>query len=424
MRSLTFALCSVIVVTRAWERVEAAEFWAEDGRIFLSQALELGYASLLRPMAGSYHTLQRATMLAIVDVVPIAWWPAAVSIVCLVVTAIVASKVVRPDYAWLIPSPGTRVLTACTFCLLPGLHEMLTNLCNVNWILFAWLSLVGLKDPSRPVTRWDLVASLLVVLSIGTSVLLLPLFGWRVVRSIRDRRPVSDTWMAVAELAIILVLGTLLLLWTGSSMLVRAPLGDVAAAYWDHLARLLLVAPWVGDRWTMLIFAKSLQVAYLISTAILLVLILRWAWPRRHENRVQAVLLFVAGVTVWTVLVSYTRFYAVKFLAEPNLGLFLSRYSFPVSFSALVLWMSVIHPDRLFRKWRPSLALVLLVLNVSLAWHRAFVPRYGPEPRWAQAMPVITRAMAQSCQSHVTAPIYPGEWTIDYVAHASAPPCH
>ena len=67
------------------------------------------------------------------------------------------------------------------FCLLPGLTEMTGNLCNLTWILFCWLALVGLKDPSVPLTWIEVGLSVLVTLSIGTAILLVPLFLWRLV---------------------------------------------------------------------------------------------------------------------------------------------------------------------------------------------------------------------------------------------------
>ena len=165
--------------------------------------------------------IERLIMLCALGAVPLSWLPAAVTLSCIVVLAGVMSRIVSPAYEWLIPSSYLRAILASMFCLLPGLTEMMGNSCNLTWILFCWLALVGLKDPKVPLTWIEVGLSVLVTLSVGVAILLVPLFIWRLVIS-KARIPTSHWVRGIVQLAILIVLGVgLPLLRTGR----RAPIG-------------------------------------------------------------------------------------------------------------------------------------------------------------------------------------------------------
>lgn len=421
----TFVLCVVIVVARAWYRISVAEFWAEDGRVFLSHGLQSGWSSLLRPMVGSYQTIQRLVMIAVIQTMPIAWRPTAVAVTCCTIFAGIASVVAGRDWAWLIPSTPLRVATACAFCLLPGSHEMLGNLCNINWFLFAWLALVGLKDPDRSFTIGELLCSWLVIMSVGTSVLLLPLFAWRLARAVIDGRSRRYVWTAAVQVASITVFGLLLLVWIApASEATRPPLLPLLHAHEDQVARVAMVAAWAGDAITSEISGRFRGAVPAVGAFMLVALHLFWVWPGRRRPQVQAVWLLVAGTSLWTVLVSFNRPYALaQLLDDRSYGLFMGRYSFPLSFAALVLWMCVTTLTARETRRRIAPGAVFVALSITLALHRFFVPSYGLDGRWQEAQPVIAKAIEQRCRSRVVVPIYPDGWRIQFRAHPEMPPC-
>src|SRR4051812_14917064 len=56
---LALLLCSLLVLWRALPRLTSAHLWAEDGAVFLPQALELGARAVFLPHAGYFQLLPR-----------------------------------------------------------------------------------------------------------------------------------------------------------------------------------------------------------------------------------------------------------------------------------------------------------------------------------------------------------------------------
>ena len=298
-----------------------ADFWGEDGAILFSQAATLGSSSLLLPYAGSYLTIQRLIVLAAMHVVPLSWLPAAVTFSCIVVLAGVMSRIVSPVYDWLIPSPYLRVAMAAMFCLLPGLTEMTGNLCNLTWILFCWLALVTLKDPGVPLTWIDVGLSVLVMLSIGTAILLVPLFLWRLVVS-KDRISTSHWVRGIVQLACLVVLGVGLLLFPGPATGLTATFSvgsgaDVVRPRRTPRGVHTMAGRSPDERAVELVWRQPCT-----GKVIFLVFVIWWAWLYRRETRAQAILLLVLGMSFWTVLAAMVRPYAMETFQSRDLAFY------------------------------------------------------------------------------------------------------
>jgi hypothetical protein len=424
-RLKTFLLCLVIVSWRGWDRLFRADLWGEDGAVFLAEGFRVGASSLLRSYAGSFHTLQRLIALGAIEVFPLLWIPSVICVTYFVIFAWIMSAIVEDRYTWLIPSRAARVMTAVMFCMLPGLTEMMGNLSNLNWILFGWLSMVGLKDPSQPITRWDLCAALLVTVSIGTTILLLPLFLWRFALSIRRGQPLRQWIVGAALLAVLMLVGVVPLLFLESShQPPRHPYGAIVWIYYEHVIQNGLFTPWLGDRLTIAIdqpsmhlVARAVAIALLPSAAFL-------AWRFRRDERSQALLLFIGGVSAWTVAAVVSRLNAFEYFQQTLVaGSFDMRYAYPMAFAATLFWMAVLHPSALIRSRRPSLALVFIVLNLSLAFHRFSIASYGAERRWETSAPTLERSMKEGCPVQVVVPQYPDPWTFVYYSPRPAVSC-
>ena len=423
LRIATFVLLLLIVGERAFGRLVYADFWGEDGAVFLSQALTLGWASLLKPYAGTYLTIERLIMLGALHAVPLSWLPAAVTLSCIVVLAGVMSRIVSPAYEWLIPSSYLRVLVASMFCLLPGLTERTGNLCGLAWILFCWLALVGLKDPSVPLTWIEVGLSVLVTLSIGTAILLVPLFIWRLVVS-KDRISTSHWVRGIVQLAVLVVLGVGLLLLPdrppGSPL--PSALG-LARMWYDHVARLVAFTPWLGDRLTNALWSWFDTSLYRIGKVIFLVFVFWWTWWHRRETRAQAVLVLVLGMSLWTVLAAMARPYALDAFQSRDDLFYENRYSFPMSFAGVLYWMVVLAPWATARGIRKAIVVAFLVLNVTMSLHRFNISAYGPERRWQATVNALERSMATGCPRTVDVRQYPDPWRFTYVSPRPAVDC-
>ena len=424
LRIATFVLLLLIVGERAFGRLVYADFWGEDGAVFLSQAATLGWASLLEPYAGTYLTIERLIMLGALRAVPLPWLPAAVTLSCIVVLAGVMSRIVSPAYEWLIPSSYLRVLVASMFCLLPGLTESTGNLCGLAWILFCWLALVGLKDPSVPLTWIEVGLSVLVTLSIGAAILLVPLFMWRLVVS-KDRISTSHWVRGIVQLAVLVVLGV------GLPLLADRPPGSplpsalgLARMWYDHVARLVAFTPWLGDRLTNALWSSFGTSLYRAGKVIFLVFVFWWTWLHRRETRAQAVLVLGTGNEF---LDSACRHGAAlrigRFSIARRLGSTNNRYSFPMSFAGVLYWMVVLAPWATARGIRKAIVVAFLVLNVTMSLHRFNISVYGPERRWQATVNALEHSMATGCPRTVDVRQYPDPWRFTYVSPRPAVDC-
>lgn len=414
----TCGLVLLILVQRGWERLGTPDLWGEDGQIFLGQALSQGVHSLLTPMAGSYFTIERLVMIGALRLVPLAWVPAVVCAACVVMFAAVASTITSRRYEWLIPSPAVRVLAACLLALLPGLHEMLGNLCNLNWILFCWLAFVGLKDPALPITKTEIAISLLVAVSIGTTILLLPLFGWRIVFLLQQGRPTRDWAPGVVHFVVLAAFGVGLLLVAAGP---RPPASSVPSAlqavrvWYDHAARLAGFTPWIGDRLTYALWRWSPAGIYRAAKIALLASAAIWGWSGRREPRTQALLVFVVGVSLWTILAIATRPYAMEQLqGERGPELYAGRYSFITSFAGLIFWLAVVGPAAVARGRLQPIAVAFIALNLVLPLHRFAIGPYGVERRWLATVDRLERSIGTGCPRAVTVRQYPDPWQFTY----------
>jgi hypothetical protein len=423
LRIVTFVLLLLIVGDRAFGRLAHADLWAEDGAVFLNQAATLGGASLLRPYAGSYLTIERLVMLSALRAVPLSWLPAAVTLSCIVVLASVMSRIVSPAYEWLISSSYLRVLLAFMFCLLPGLGEMTGNLCNLNWILFCWLALVGLKDPSVPLTWIEVALSVLVTLSMGTAILLVPLFTWRLAVS-KDSMSMSHWVSGIVELAVLVVLGVGLLLFVDRPS--GSPLPSVrglARMWYDHVAFLVAFTPWLGDRLTNALWGSLGTSLYRIGEVTFLVFSFWWTWSHRRETCAQAVMVLVLGMSLWTVLAAMVRPLALEVLQQRPEWFYDSRYAFPMSFAGVLYWMVVLAPWATAHGIRNAVVVAFLVLNITMSLHRFDIGAYGPERRWQATVNALERSMATGCPRTVDVRQYPDPWRFTYVSPRPAVDC-
>jgi hypothetical protein len=402
--------------------------WAEDGAIFLAEAWSMGARSLLHNYAGSYHTVQRLIVLGAVDLFPLLWLPAVICLTYFVIFAWIMSAIVDDRYAWLIPSRAARAMTAVMFCMLPGLGEMMGNLSNLNWILFGWLSMVGLRDPSLPITRSELFTTLVVIVSIGTTVLLLPLFLWRFALSMRRSQPRSQWILSSAHLAVLILVGVVALFFQETTHHPpRHPYGDIVWIYYEQVIQHGLLTPVIGDRLTIAIDQPAMRPVALAVAFAFLPCMGVLAWRYRRDERGQALLLFTGGVSAWTVAAVFARLNAFEYFQQTLVagtgGSFYMRYAYPMAFAATVFWMAVLHPSALIRNRRPSLALVFIVLNLSLALHRFHIPSYGAERRWEAIVPALERSMEQGCPVYVIVPEYPDPWRFGYNSPRPALSC-
>jgi hypothetical protein len=176
----------VAVVLQLWRNRVAPAFdvvWAEDGDVFLDDALSSAPgATLFEPYAGYLHVLPRI-LGELVSVFPVEYAAVLLAGTAALVVALLSVYVyaaARP----LVPSPTARAALAGLFVLLPAAgFETNASVANLHWyLLFATaLAFVAVPTSRRAVVAGVVVAALC-ALSDPLAALLLPLLLLRGVR--------------------------------------------------------------------------------------------------------------------------------------------------------------------------------------------------------------------------------------------------
>ncbi len=151
--------------------------WAEDGQIFLMQALEHGpWSVLFTGYAGYQHLIPRLVTALLVSVVPIDAFGIAVFVVCAILTGAVAAAVFwlsRDLVPWM---PARLGLAAITILLPLSAQEVLGNLADFHsyclWLM-PWLLLYRPRTWASGIS-WGVVALLCAMTEIQ-SIIFVPL---------------------------------------------------------------------------------------------------------------------------------------------------------------------------------------------------------------------------------------------------------
>jgi hypothetical protein len=288
------AVAFVATLTRQRGEPAWRTIWAEDGSIYLQQALDEGPVSVLfRGYAGYLQLPCRLLALPVRHLSP-EHWPGWFAVSSAVVTALVVAAVYVLARSW-IDSRPLRAVVAASVVLGPGLaSENLANAAYIPWIFLAALPWALLSYAERPVAvAVRAVLAFLAATASLLSLVLLPLaVGWLVVR--RNRAT------AVVTAVFVFGLGVQLVAARQSSLDVAAAesaVGDLVEIFGVFVLAQLLV----GNR-----FADNLWIdggmafvaACFLVTAVIGGLL---AWRSDQRRRLLAVVLVVLGGVIFVV---------------------------------------------------------------------------------------------------------------------------
>lgn len=415
--------CIVLMFFRAGARLYYVGIWAEDGKTFLTEGLRWGLSSLTIPHAGSYHTLQRLIALFTIQVIPVPGWAHWLNLLNLTIVGIVSARIAHSDYEWLFPSHRLRRCLAFLLCLTPGLNEMGGNLANLNWILFMWLGLLALRDPARSLRPWEAAAATIAIFSVGTSILLLPLFLWRAAK--------TRKWGDAALLLILCAQNAwLVYLNTGHVQTLDAlpqnpratPLSEIIFTGFPILVQTfnksVVFRPWVGPGFATKLTSPDrgalLRFITLTLTCGTYLYFASWFWKRRRESAAQALFLFAACLFFWPALRFVGRTGAIGDVMYLNGNYWSLRFSYPLGFLAPLLWTSVFKDQPFFRKRVPSCLTVFLFLGFLHGLDRFWLVGYeGRVHNWPASAGLVEKAIQE--KGKVRAPIAPwgDDWYIE-----------
>lgn len=435
---VTWLACTALLVWRGQDRLLHPELWAEGSRPFVSDALNLGWISLLEPHHGYYHTVPRLVALLATSLAPVTHIPTFTMTTCFLIAGAIPAFLVRPSFRWLIPSDGARFLGALLLCLVPALQGMLGGLPPLHYYLFVLLGLLILKDPSMPYRAWELVVALLIVFSSGMVAALAPAaFGraWLLFHNDRGegrlRRRTRDIVLLLLIVAPSLFMG-LAVLTAGQTEAGVAGLNPamLVEAYTTVINAFLLLHPFAGT-------IAATEMLYTIPETMLAVATLSVLAALFHRHRASGHTLQAGLVAVW---LSGPLFLIalLALLRHPDLSMYRleglwrhlgwwMRYYYVFAATGVLLWLFLLRPTQLVpgRSAGNVAALTLCVAYASQANWYFDAERYGRERYWRQTSAELQRSVETGCPRSVTVKAYPEpeRWGFTYYAHVENQQC-
>lgn len=408
MDALIAVAVALVCSTIAWLRMPGPArdtIWAEDGRVFLWDALYSPAGSpLLHPYDGYVHLIPRVVAEVVVLTVTPAWYALALSAVSCVLAGATAS-LVYVCAATLTPNRWIRLGFASITVLVPSVPlEVLGNLANIHWFalwLTPWLLL------HRPSSRLASIGFATVTLACSLTevqtAFFLPLVLWRW----RDR----PGWAVRAAL----ILGVAIQMLGAAGRPERTPpLLPIDGFVTGYLVNAVMT-PWWGSAhaitWAVRVLGWGAAAVCLIPSVAALVVVLRRG---DSDQRLAALVFPLASGVVWCAALFFSRPAAEWTRPDPESvrELPVLRYAVVPSMyllAGIVLACAVL-------RWRPITRgiAVILAVPLTLAVVTSFAPTTGRSagPAWT---PESTRGrehcLEDDTADYVDVQIAPHGWT-------------
>ncbi len=399
-------IATLVMFWRGVSRMLGSELWAEDGQVFVAEALRIGAWTVFAPMAGYFHWVQRSIAVFWLAVAPLSWLAALICVSAFAVLVWVFATVARDDYAWLYPSQSARLWLVTLLCFSPGLGEVAGNLCNLNWVMFLRLALIGLKDPRIRLTHWDLAFAPVLLFSTAGVPLLLPLFLWRWAQT-RDRR--DATLVLFVVFSLVCVTGFI------GNELVLPPFWDSVAFILNYWFLNLFVRPWFGEIWTVSLVRVWPAWILMSLKGVAGLVAARLVYRHAKEKTFQALALFALPTGAWLLLTFLGRTSGEIVWGAVNAidaNTWSHRWSFPAGAASILFWMGILAGRPRWFRAHPVLCSVFLISNVLVAMDHFHLRPYGAERRWKTQVPLLERAIKTGEPGEVRIRIYPSPWEV------------
>jgi len=413
-----WAVFFVLIIFKGIDRLLHAGIWAEDGKVFLKQAFELGWSSLLVPYDGYFHSLPRLIAGA-VSWMPVAFMPTALVLICYAIFAYAIALICTKPYRWLFPHKGFAFVCALLLLLSPGQHVMLGNTANLHWYLLLILAVYGLKDIDESYTVPELAVAFLCVASEGASLIVLPLFLTRV--GLKKHRGQSDCRGEYLILLFIVVFALIHLYGAQPAQPGRAEFALYPALFINHLYYFFTLHLFTGD--ALLSIIPQYKVMLKLTAFVLILCLIFWFSKRWRADYLLIIVVSLSSLFL-PVLIAAVRPQNLSILTDyyqyDAYAWFRFRYSFFIPAIASIFWCFVI--SRITRPhWLPAL-LFAIILSVQIygGRDRFAIGRYKEISDWYQQAPLLERSLDQGCPPSVQVRISPPGWFVDFTSPVTA----
>jgi hypothetical protein len=214
----TAALLFLLLFLRRPGALLNAQFWAEDGTLFLKEQLVYGFwRSALTPYSDYLNLIPRLTA-TLGSVVPAAWVPLAFNLVALLIAAICCSLFVLPAYRFILKSDSQRFVICLLMACAPYADEITGNITDIQVYLGIAAILITFQPTSGAPPR--LIGAILIGLAgalIGLScalpIVLIPFLLWKLLRC----RSTHRIWLGLMTAGVAVQLASILANHSNSS---------------------------------------------------------------------------------------------------------------------------------------------------------------------------------------------------------------
>lgn len=413
-KSAGFALLAVAVGTYvAFSRLPAkaqGTIWAEDGGIFLKDALAVGWSGIFSPYEGYLHIVPRFAANLVATLVPVDQYALTMNALSCLVVAVVAVLVFYLSEPFAESYAVRLCWSSATILVAPAPLETLGNFANIHWYLLwltPWLLLKPATSPYQKV--WTLLVALLVAMTEIISILFVPLFLYK----FRDR----SYWPARAGLTVGLFcqISTTLLFPRSASSGYPANIISIVEGWFLNSSSALIY----GDSASIIRNIQTFGAAPIVLAAAPFALILVFILVKGNPaHRLLAVVFLVASFASWAaaqIANPQPFFDYAAFAGKDWETFFLSRYSTVPSLFLLALIPLAAAVAKV--SWKSASSALLgayLVLQVVFFFPSGVARADGPV--WGEG---VERAR-EACQADPglkssAVPIAPRGWFADKV---------
>lgn len=266
-----FILCAIVIVLRRPDIITDAVPWAEDGKVWLSQAHNIGISSLFLPQDGYFQTISRIAYYLGgffgLENAPLVATLSAIALRCSMCAFFMSSRLDFISYK-------VRFALMIYFLLMPNIYEGYVNITNAQWYLSLYAIGVLLAERSES-TSWkfhDLTVLLISGLSGPFVIFLMPcLFFKYGLKSIKQR---SFKILLNAELVLIFCcfIAQSVALFNGFGGRSSAPLGASLSLLADILAMRLFFGAFIDNKYME--FIANFHLTNLIILSIYFIFIM------------------------------------------------------------------------------------------------------------------------------------------------------
>jgi hypothetical protein len=401
-REFSFILSAVILFSRIYERIFFPTLWAEDGFLFMRDAIQFGFENLTVSYAGYFHTIPRLISIFVFYLIPVKYYPLAILFICVSIYIYVITEFTKIEYECFISSIYFRILLVLLLCFVPGLFEVLGNLANLHWILFFYLSILFIKNSNYNWSYKDLLIILLILLSTGEPIVFIPLLLFRI-------------FLVYKKYSNLLIKNLLILFFILSTSILNLSKKSEQPPGTPHSTKEIIMGanyvlnnfyiyqPIIGEKKLNRFFKFDLTLykyTGLLFFSILVFLILRK--KLYLENYFFEILLLVLGIPILTFIVR-----PGSLISYINLdGIWNYRYAFALAPWGMLLWFKMI--DSFFKeKTRVVLIILFSLFYLVNSIHRYKLEAYDKTVNWYEHYTLIEKSIQTGCPKNPSIPIAP-----------------